>query len=122
MDTNFEFTRDALYRINGNGKDDLNFAKSCAAKMLDFVEHKRNTIDHFTTYKNIATQSTLKEIYNDLTAINYICSELKYLVSFFRLKSDLLDIFDVTRHKAEEHFKAAENVASRLHRHIVSPP
>ena len=120
MDTGFDFKRDALRRINGNGKDDIAFAKACVGKMLNFAENKRIGIDQFGNYTKIATSSDLQGISDNLTAMNYVCSELRGFADFFKLKSDLFTIFDEARQSVEKDLEAAKDTAARAKRHIIA--
>lgn len=121
MDTDFDFSRDALYRINGNQANDLPFAKACTTKMLNFVENKRNTVEEFLNFKKIITNSALVEIYDSLTAINYICSELNKLTIFFERKNEFRTVFDIAHNKAQEELKSVRNNVKELREIIIKP-
>lgn len=120
METGFTFTKDSLDRISGNGKDDLGFAKRCVGQMLTFVEGKRRSVEEFGTYRKIATNSDLPGINDDLTAMDYVCSELRRSSEFFKLKSDMFAVFDGARQQAEKDFEVAKGVVAKVKGHIVA--
>lgn len=101
METGFSFTKDGLTRVSGNGTGDKAFAEKSVRELLEFVRKRRENVEQYTTYKHIITKSDLSILSDDLTAMNYIHSELKALVNFFKLNSKFAELFETPRKDVE---------------------